>query len=481
MDVHNSALWAAAAAVGPPYWGRAPPYGVPPGGGGYGYYPTDGSARGRRHNGGGFGGRAGGGGPGSGAGSAPAGGRWLSAGGGGGLGGGGRGGGYGPSAGRGAGFGRHYYHNVHAAQMQRGEFEAGAYHSSVGSANSAAVQQQQGALPGFPPPQNQQQQAQKYEFDVERALEELKLEEERESAAGAKASTSEPGVDDTGVNASAAMGTMHPGQWPPVRNPLRTTLMMKNIPNKYHRQMILDLINRQEELRNTFDFLYLPLDFKNRANLGYAFINFVHAYHAIRFYQIFHLRKWEEFNSKKVCEVCYARVQGFHRLTEHFKRARFPAEAAQSSEFLPLMFVVDENAETESEEPSNPDAPKPSGATHDDDAGADDDAAFASEAGALADPAAVTERPPMPASVPPVVKRVARVAPVQTSGGRGVAHPRVTPTPASAASAAAAVAAAAAATAQPLPPPAPVPDTPKLAGQPANLATGNATPAPPGA
>jgi hypothetical protein len=42
----------------------------------------------------------------------------------------------------------------------------------------------------------------------------------------------------------------------------RTTLMIKNIPNKYTQKMLLATID--ESFRGTYDFFYLPIDFKNR-------------------------------------------------------------------------------------------------------------------------------------------------------------------------------------------------------------------------
>ena len=52
----------------------------------------------------------------------------------------------------------------------------------------------------------------------------------------------------------------------------RTTFMIKNIPNKYSQEMLIDFLN--ETHKGTFDFLYLRIDFKNKCNVGYAFINF---------------------------------------------------------------------------------------------------------------------------------------------------------------------------------------------------------------
>lgn len=50
--------------------------------------------------------------------------------------------------------------------------------------------------------------------------------------------------------------------------------MIRNIPNKYVQTSLLDEINKNHQ--GKYDFMYLPIDFQNQANVGYAFINFVH-------------------------------------------------------------------------------------------------------------------------------------------------------------------------------------------------------------
>lgn len=51
----------------------------------------------------------------------------------------------------------------------------------------------------------------------------------------------------------------------------RTTVMIKNIPNKYTQKMLLERIDVKHAGR--YDFFYLPIDLKNNCNVGYAFIN----------------------------------------------------------------------------------------------------------------------------------------------------------------------------------------------------------------
>lgn len=53
-----------------------------------------------------------------------------------------------------------------------------------------------------------------------------------------------------------------------------TTLMLRNFPNNYTRQNVLDLLD-SKGFKGTYDFLYLPFDFERDCNTGYAFANFM--------------------------------------------------------------------------------------------------------------------------------------------------------------------------------------------------------------
>ncbi|XP_076912700.1 protein MEI2-like 2 [Bidens hawaiensis] len=113
----------------------------------------------------------------------------------------------------------------------------------------------------------------------------------------------------------------------------RTTLMIKNIPNKYTSKMLLAAIN--ERHCGTYDFLYLPIDFKNKCNVGYAFINMISPMHIIQFYQDFNGKRWEKFNSEKLASLAYARIQGKAALVTHFQNSSLMNEDVQCR---PLLF-----------------------------------------------------------------------------------------------------------------------------------------------
>ncbi|GAB4839710.1 hypothetical protein Ancab_020420 [Ancistrocladus abbreviatus] len=116
----------------------------------------------------------------------------------------------------------------------------------------------------------------------------------------------------------------------------RTTLMIKNIPNKYTSKMLMAAID--ERHRGTYDFIYLPIDFKNKCNVGYAFINMVDPSHIIPFYETFNGKKWEKFNSEKVASLAYARIQGKQALIAHFQNSSLMNEDKRCR---PILFHTD--------------------------------------------------------------------------------------------------------------------------------------------
>jgi len=98
-----------------------------------------------------------------------------------------------------------------------------------------------------------------------------------------------------------------------------STVMLRNVPNGYTRGMLLELLNTTG-FQSRYDFVYLPMDFRNGVNLGYAFVNLINNKDAVDLTEKFQgFREWIS-DSTKVCEVSWAHPhQG---LQEHVERYR---------------------------------------------------------------------------------------------------------------------------------------------------------------
>jgi len=95
------------------------------------------------------------------------------------------------------------------------------------------------------------------------------------------------------------------------------TLMLRNIPNKYTQDVLLEELARYLP---SIDFFYLPIDFRNQCNLGYAFLNFKDGAIANAFQSAYDGNRLARFpQSPKVLQVHMARVQG---LQANVKRLR---------------------------------------------------------------------------------------------------------------------------------------------------------------
>lgn len=99
----------------------------------------------------------------------------------------------------------------------------------------------------------------------------------------------------------------------------KKALNIKNIPNKYTKKMLMDLIDK--DFAGCYSFFYLPIDFNQKCNVGYAFIMFDDLKHIKPFCQRFNNRKWPHFNSEKICEIRYARLQKLEDLMNHFRNS----------------------------------------------------------------------------------------------------------------------------------------------------------------
>ena len=96
----------------------------------------------------------------------------------------------------------------------------------------------------------------------------------------------------------------------------RTSIMIKNIPNKFTKDILLNIID--QNFSGAYDIFILPTDMSKNKNFGYAFINFISSYYIPNFYYMFNGKKWSNTNSEKVCQITYSKIQGKSNLILHY-------------------------------------------------------------------------------------------------------------------------------------------------------------------
>jgi hypothetical protein len=124
----------------------------------------------------------------------------------------------------------------------------------------------------------------------------------------------------------------------PVVEDSHTSVMMRNIPNNYTRAMLLELLKQQGFVTAFYDFVYLPIDFKKKVGLGYAFINFIDHKTAKEFQQHFSgFSNWAA-KSKKVCKVTWSdALQGLEAHVERYRNSSVMHESVLD-EYKPVLF-----------------------------------------------------------------------------------------------------------------------------------------------
>lgn len=101
----------------------------------------------------------------------------------------------------------------------------------------------------------------------------------------------------------------------------RTTVMLRNLPNDYTRDMLLNLLD-EEGFNGQYNFVYLPVDFKRMAGLGYAFVNMETHECAEKIWKHFDgFKKWT-LSSPKVCQVAWGEpLQGLEAHIERYRNS----------------------------------------------------------------------------------------------------------------------------------------------------------------
>eukprot|EP00931_Biecheleriopsis_adriatica_P018714 TRINITY_DN13003_c1_g1_i1.p1 TRINITY_DN13003_c1_g1~~TRINITY_DN13003_c1_g1_i1.p1 ORF type:complete len:519 (+),score=95.61 TRINITY_DN13003_c1_g1_i1:41-1597(+) len=100
-----------------------------------------------------------------------------------------------------------------------------------------------------------------------------------------------------------------------------TTVMVRNIPNKYNQQLFMEDLKIKGFL-GCYDFLYVPIDPGTQANRGYAFLNFTDAQFAWMFRLAYEGQRMGNFNSDKLVSVSPAKLQGFEANYVHYSSSR---------------------------------------------------------------------------------------------------------------------------------------------------------------
>ena len=115
-----------------------------------------------------------------------------------------------------------------------------------------------------------------------------------------------------------------------------TTLMIRNIPNRYSQSELLTEI-REAGFDTKFDFFYLPMDHETHANFGYAFINFVDEREVEPFTKRFNGLKLNRFTSNKIIQIVPAQLQGFQANLQHYCKKAVCTD--DNIDYRPLFFV----------------------------------------------------------------------------------------------------------------------------------------------
>lgn len=131
----------------------------------------------------------------------------------------------------------------------------------------------------------------------------------------------------------------HCPQAPPPPPPI-TTYMIRNIPTRFTSMSFVRLLE-DYGFGKTFDFFYLPMDFRSGKNMGYAFINFKSPQTGIRFVDKFNLKRLPVSTSRKIVEVYPSRRQGLIENVSLFRTSDLLSSSVSLPYYKPLVAVED--------------------------------------------------------------------------------------------------------------------------------------------
>jgi len=110
-----------------------------------------------------------------------------------------------------------------------------------------------------------------------------------------------------------------PGGGTDPKAPAWTTVMMRNVPQSYTCDTLIDLLE-SKGFSKWFDFVYVPINFSKMLGIGYAFVNLVSPERAEEFILAFEgFDGWASSFSKEACAMHWSVCQG---LSENINRYR---------------------------------------------------------------------------------------------------------------------------------------------------------------
>jgi len=135
-------------------------------------------------------------------------------------------------------------------------------------------------------------------------------------------------------------GHCPPPRVPPPPPPSITTYMIRNIPTRFTSMSFVRLLE-EYGFGKTFDFFYLPMDFRSGKNMGYAFINFKASESGLRFVDKFNLKRLPVSTSRKIVEVYPSRRQGLLENVSLFRTSDLLSSSVSLPYYKPLVAVED--------------------------------------------------------------------------------------------------------------------------------------------
>jgi len=117
---------------------------------------------------------------------------------------------------------------------------------------------------------------------------------------------------------------------------MRTTVVMKNVPQSFTRVDLLQLFNEMQ-FEGLYTFMHLPVKFKTGQCVGFAIVDFVDSSTASQFWRVFSGFKAWTSNHETPCELDWSHRQGLQQLIAQHRNSRLMHHSVPD-EHRPMLF-----------------------------------------------------------------------------------------------------------------------------------------------